>query len=343
MRSVILAVLTCFATIPCRAELPVVVEIDAIRADAKTRIAAGDLSGLLADADKYLQKKERLADGRWKLAILYGALNFGFSADGHASRDWVQIESGLRALTEKQPSSANAWVFLAAWHEYHAWAMRGSGYVDTVSKDNEAAFERGLAQARAVLDAHRNSDNPAWYVSRMSVGGALGESPQDLDRLFFEAIRHEPGYQQIWFTRLAFLEPKWGGSIEDMVSFINSAARITSATEGRGMMARLLLTADDSGYSEVKKRPEIAWDAVKVSYDDVLKRFPDDWNAQRFFFEACRRSDKPEARHLLTFVKQAPSDALFKRKSAAYAQCVAWANDALAVPPTRDSGTGSSK
>jgi len=102
MRSVILAVLICFAAIPCRAELPVVVEIDAIRADAKTRIAAGDLESLLADADRYLQKKERLADGRWKLAILYGALNFGFSADGHTPRDWAQIESALQALTEKQ-------------------------------------------------------------------------------------------------------------------------------------------------------------------------------------------------------------------------------------------------
>jgi hypothetical protein len=121
------------------------------------------------------------------------------------------------------------------------------------------------------------------------------------------------------------------------------SARITSTTEGRGMMARLLLVADDSGYSEVKKRPEIAWETVKVSYDDVLKRFPDGWNAQRFFFEACRRSDKLEARHLLTFVKQAPSDALFKRKAAAYIQCVEWANDALAVTPKREPGSCSSK
>jgi hypothetical protein len=110
MRPLLFAVLACLAAMPCRAELPVVVEINAMQADAKTRIAAGEFDGLLADADKYLKDKERLADGRWKLAILYGALNRGFTADAHMPRDWAQFESALQALAENRPASANAWL-----------------------------------------------------------------------------------------------------------------------------------------------------------------------------------------------------------------------------------------
>ena len=42
---------------------------------------------------------------------------------------------------------------------------------------------------------------------------------------------------------------------------------------------------------------------VKRSFGDVLTRYPDEINAQRFFFEACGAPTRPRPRRLLAFVK----------------------------------------
>lgn len=343
MRTLIVLVLLWFAAASCRAELPSYLAVEAMHDDAATRIAAGQFDGLLADADKYLASRERFADGRWKLAILLGGVRRGFSQNARSPQDWAQYETALKALAARHPASADAWLFLAVLEDSHAWAERGGGYSSTVSDAGASAFHRYLSQSRDWLDGHKMAANPAWYELRISVGGALGDSPEALDRLFFEAIKREPGYQQTWFSRMMFLTPKWGGDIGDMVGFINHAARVTSPTEGRGMMARLVWIASEQGYDLTLIAPEIDWTTVKVSIDDVLRRYPDEWNAQWFFFEACKHSDKAEAQHLLSFIKSPPSPALLRQNASVYGLCLDWATGKIPAFVMRDHETGTTK
>ena len=92
------------------------------------------------------------------------------------------------------------------------------------------------------------------------------------------------------------------------------------------MMARLLWAASKEGYDEPLTNPKVGWDAVKASFEDVLQHYPDDWNAQWFFIQACKHGDKAEAAHLLAFVKQPPSKALFEPSGVPFDGCAAWAN-----------------
>ena len=325
MRTLLVAALLSIAAMACRAELPLYVAVEDLHADAARRVAAGQFEGLVIDADRYLKTEERFADGRWKLAVLWWGISHALEHGDLSRAEWARDEAIATALAKKRPDSPNAWLMVATLQDARAWAARGNATASELDAAQEGGFEQHMQKARSLLAAHPAPANPAWYAEVLSAEGDLGAGPTALDEIFADALRHAPGYQQTWFTRLHYLEPKWGGSVDDMARFINRGAADTSSAEGRGMMARLLWAASKEGYDEPITNPQVDWNDVKGSFEDVLKRYPDDWNAQWFFIQACRRGDRPEAAHLLAFIKQAPSDRLFGSSGVPFDGCAAWA------------------
>jgi hypothetical protein len=300
-----------------------------LRADAADAIAAGQFGRLLDEADQALKSRERIVDGRWKLALLLGGMRRGFERAVHSPEDWATLEKSLRAQAAAHPESPNAWLLVAVLEDSHAWALRGPGNAPEVPAMGFDAFKRYNERARTVLEEHPARANPAWFALRIKVGGELHETDEALDRLFDDAIRREPDYQQTWFSRVTFLEPQWGGSVEAVVRLANRGAKDLSPAEGRGMMARVLWLVRDSGVTEALTHRDVDWNVLKASMDDVIRRYPDDWNAQPFLFEACARSDKAEARHLASFVKEAPIAELLDDNVAGFRACQEWTRSDL--------------
>ena len=329
MRHVLLAFFLWLAAASCHAVNATQAAEESLHEDAAARIAAGQFESLLSDADKSLKSRERIADGRWKLALLIGGMRRGFERAVRSPEDWAAFDKTLRSLAAMHPDSPDAWLFVAVLADSHAWAARGHGTADGITTMGFDAFRRYNEQARTALDEHPVHANPAWYALRIRVGGALHESGEQLDRLFADAFQREPGYQQTWFSRMTFFEPQWGGSVEEVVRFANRGAPDTSPTEGRGMMVRLLGLAYDSGVATAMTDPGVNWDTLKASMEDVLQRYPDDWNAQPFFFVACSHSDKAEARHLLGFIKEPPIAEALNGNVEVFQACVDWANGKL--------------
>lgn len=340
MRRLLILLAAWFTASACHAELPTIEAIDAMHADAGARIAAGRFDSLLAEADTDLQTQARLADGRWKLAILLGGMRRGFAQNAHSPADWQAHETALKSLAARHPDSPNAWLFLAILAHSHAWAERGQGYADTVSEDGVAAFQRYLTQARTLLDTHKVPANPAWHALRLNVGGALGESRASLDALFAAAIKRQPDYVQTWQARETYLEPKWGGRIEDVIALAQLGGRTVSAREGRGMMVEVLAAAFDCNCNALMSHPGIDWAEVRASMDDVLQRWPDDVNAQRYFLIACEHADKPLVQHLLPSVTAPPSPTLIGANARVFELCRAWAQGKIASFAMRDHDSG---
>ena len=314
-------------SLPCHADLPSYAPVVAMHADVSERVTEEQFDGLLQDADRFQRSQERFPDGRWKLAVFYRGLRDGFLKGGIQESDWTRYQSKLLALTNRYPKSSNAWLMLAAMYDGHAWAVRGGGYANTVSEEGNARFHALLEQSREVLERHKavTSGNPQWYALRINIGGSAGDDPAKLDAVFSEALRKSPNYQQTWFSRLHFLTPKWGGTTETMVAFITRAARFPSPTDGTGLTARLLWFAEGDGYPVLVEQPGIDWAVVKKSYDDVLDRFPVDFNAQHFAVEACfGKFDKTEATRLVARVKTVPTEEDNSREALLYRTCVAW-------------------
>lgn len=336
-----LLALSCFS-LTCNADAPRYANVDNLYANVARRVAAGEFESLLQEAVRYQKSQERLPDGRWKLAVFYDVLGWGYARAAHGEDAWSRMQSALATQADAHPTSSNAWLMLAALSESHAWAVRGSGYIDTVSPAGYTRFQELLEESRAVLYGHRSAlaDNPQWYAMRIAIGGYEGDAPAELDAVFAEAQRNSPGYQQTWFVRLNFLTPKWGGSVAQMVDFIVRSAQLPSATDGLGLTARLLRYADEDEYPDLVRQPGIDWAVVKKAYDDVLARFPVNFNAQYYVLEACGKSDKDETRHLLERVRaDAPHPDLGTR-AGIYSLCADWADGKIPGFALPDAITG---
>ena len=210
MRALVFLLALLFVSLTCRADLPPYAPVVEMHTDVSQRIKAGQLEGLLLDADRFQKSQERFPDGRWKLAVFYRGLRDGFSDHAIREADWTRYQLTLTALANRHPASSNGWLMLAALHDSHAWAVRGGGYSNTVSDDANARFAALLEQSREVLNKHKAalSSNPQWYAQRIAIGGSAGDDARELDAIFEEGVRKEPGYQQTWFNRLHFMTPK---------------------------------------------------------------------------------------------------------------------------------------
>ncbi len=325
MRTVLAALALSVAAAASHAELPNFAAVDALHEQARAQIAKGQYEALLADIDQALASKARIPDGRWQLALLLGGVRRGLKAEARSEADWTRLDAALRTLARTHPASPNAWLLVAVMEDSHAWALRGGGYVDTVTDAGAAGFTRHLTKARTLLEAHPMPSNPAWFALQLSVDTGLGADRRTLDQIFAEALKREPDYQQTWFERMNRLLPKWGGTEAEMMALLQQAAQSTSS-ERRGMMTRLMEFSVASGYPEVMQWPTPDWADIKAAFDDELAVFPDDANAQWFFIQACARGDRSEARHLLAFVKQPPSPQLFGAAGFSFDMAAAWAS-----------------
>ncbi|HEY8975455.1 MAG TPA: hypothetical protein VIN75_14655 [Burkholderiaceae bacterium] len=155
-----------------------------------------------------------------------------------------------------------------------------------------------------------------------------------------EAIERQPDHVQAWQSRENYLEPKWGGRLEDVIALAELGHRTVSPGEGRGMMVEVLEIGLDCNCSGLLNHPGIDWEAVRASMDDVLQRYPDEINAQRCLLIACKRADKALAQHLVPWVKAAPSPFLTDGNVGMFEQRRAWTQGRKASFGVFDAATG---
>jgi hypothetical protein len=305
------------------------------RVDANLRTS--NVASLDAEADKLRISKARFEDGRWRLSMFFGAIGDSLPkmiADRTARKS---LELKLDAYVRTHPKSMNAALIMAMLLEAEAWEARGHGYADTVSPKAWREFKEKMGQARAVLDGSKQtlSGNPAWFTERIDLATYTGEGENIGTALLVESIEREPRYLPNYFAGLVQKSPRWGGTRTAMVSFINRMGLNSPTARSEGLYARLVWFAEND-YPSIEADPAIAWAEMTRSFDAILRTYPAERNAQKFFFMACMHSDKPEAVKLLNFVHAAPIPDLLVSNGPLFGMCTDWANGSLAQFITRD-------
>jgi hypothetical protein len=309
-------------------------EAEGVRQRAVAWVRALEFKALDAQADAWRRSRARVADGRWKLALLYEGLEEGLPeivADETRRR---ALESAVDDYVVLHPRSANAGLFRAKVYEAEGWAARGLGLANTIPPGGSARFRSAMGQARDALDRGREAmaANPHWYKERIDIATYLGEDPTIGAALLHESSIREPRYLPTWFAALAQATPRWGGSERAMMAFANDANRdAPEATRAEGLYAALVWTGS-SEYPGMLDDAALDWPAMRRSMDTFVHRYPAERNAQKLLFMACRRADKGEARKLLPLIRQpASEEALGHRNVAAYQQCLDWAHGKVAA------------
>ena len=93
------------------------------------------------------------------------------------------------------------------------------------------------------------------------------------------------------------------------------------------MYARIYWSASQTQYGrDLFTDSDVIWEKMKKGIDDVLKRYPDQWNINNFALFACLANDKEKARELFNLIKQPIIWKVWKSE-ADYQQYKAWANE----------------
>lgn len=102
-----------------------------------------------------------------------------------------------------------------------AWHARGSGYANTVTGAGWKLFRERLAAAEAALTKawQLNAHDPRIAVKMMKVELGQGQGRDRMELWFLRAMELDPNDYDACNSKLWYFEPKWYGSVSDMLAF----------------------------------------------------------------------------------------------------------------------------
>ncbi|RSM76041.1 hypothetical protein DMH04_36655 [Kibdelosporangium aridum] len=187
-----------------------------------------------------------------------------------------------------------------------AWAIRGSGWADSVGEDRAKMFLATLEKARGPLQAAADMlpDDPTPWATMLTMGMGLGLDRSEQDAIWAETVRRGPTLYPAHWTRLQVLAEKWYGSHDEMSQF--AVQTVNNAPHGDPVTAMIVVACFEV-YVQAKvmaqretKNPDLralAEALFKQSYANVApasnrwmqaeKPHPRTYEAHNYFAAAC--------------------------------------------------------
>jgi hypothetical protein len=300
-----------------------------ISSAAKEAFLSSNFAELERMSLAYRTEKSRTSSGLWKLTLFYLGIDQAIWA---ASKEGTQALEKLETVTNKwavqYPDSPAAHIAYSMALITHGWTFRGGGYASSVRPESWAPFRRYIAMARKNLETHKAvaSRDPSWYETMLTIARAEAWDADQFDSLLNEALKREPLFYQTYFSALRYLLPQWHGDVRAIETFAQDAARRTSEVEGRGMYARIYWYASQAEFrNNLFDGTLVFWPRMKAGFEDVIAKYPDDWNLSNYAKFACLAKDKPKTKELLarlgsSVVLEAWEPATLLQK------CIAWSS-----------------
>ncbi len=289
-------------------------------------------------AQEYRVDRSRTPSGVWKLTCLYAGIPSYFASTNLKDENyWSSIKSTTEEWIKEYPKSPTPYISHAIVMRLYAWKFRGGGLARTVHEEAWQPFFEHLNNAKAFLEKHKEiaSTDPHWYEAMAHTAIGLSLKKSEFLKIVNEGLRKEPLYYELYFTATHYFTPKWHGSAEEIEEFANSAVTRTKEQEGLGMYTRVYWAAKQYQYGErLFADSNVVWEKMKKGIDDVLKRYPDQWNINNLTLFACLAKDREKARELFQLIKEPPLNAVWKSNSN-YLSFKSWAYGASGsdLPP----------
>lgn len=271
--------------------------------------------------------KARTPSGVWKLGLFYSGIDE--LADMRLASDviWNAIDQEMQAWESAYPESPTPRVARATLMLRRAWSHRGTAYAHEVTPEQWQQFHRYLNQTHAYLETARHvaAVDPEWHVLLLSVAKAQAWPDAAFDALLDAALDQEPYYYSTYLVAGSRAQPRWGGSAGKLEQLARAAITRTNELDGNGVYTRIYWQALVEVYlGTLFVESKVDWATMKSGMDDVLKKYPEPWNANHFASFACFARDRDKTRELLDRVGEQPIiEGWCNRRQ--YQQCRAWA------------------
>jgi len=255
------------------------------------------------------QPGRRTATGESELSSYRKGLGRVFRGKkGASDAFFVEMESLTGQWVTEHPRSALAHVLHANAILERAWFHRGVGYSNTVSPLAWKEFQKHVRRASEYLAANAEMvfSDSSGHVTALWVGRAAGWGEAQLRAMARDGLMKRPDDDDLYTAMLTALLPKWGGTARQLDQYIEQVVADTKATQGMAMYARLYERASREQFAQALFEESGArWPQMKQGFDDLLSRYPDPANVNRYAYFACMAQDRPTATALLAKIGDA--------------------------------------
>ena len=295
------AALCCLA--PAAARAGEQEERDAIYAEARDDFVAGRFDRLEERAEDFRTNERVTASGVPKLTVVVDSFAPKYVYDSGSDEErFARYATQLADWRKAYPFSSLASVLTAREHQRRAWAIRGHGFASTVPAEAWPGFFEQIGLARKELERSRSfsAEDPEWYREALDVARDDGLSRVARDRLAEEALARHPRHIAIWHAILIQKLARWGGSPAEFDDAVDRIVARTATVDGQTAYARSYWwLADIEHGAWLFKRTLAKWPRMKQGFEDVVARYPTDWNLNIYAAFACIADDMPTLRALL--------------------------------------------
>jgi hypothetical protein len=271
---------------------------------------------------------ERTAAGTQKLQFFYdGLLEYAHLQQKSMNappdeREWEGMFRHVQEWIDEAPSPA-AFVTLAKFHRDLGWQWRGLGVTNTVNDSALKPFRKQLQIAHEILAAHKSeaASDPEWYVTMEDLACEQEWTEKASEALYAEATAKNRYYDRVYYSIANRLEPKWGGSWDQVERFADFAARNTKDKLDDLLYVRIYMATEYCNCTDGRTRWD--WNRIKSDFHNLQKRYPEPWNTNAFAYYACQKRDKAAAKSVIDKLP-AIIEPAWDYDTDAYEQCKAW-------------------
>lgn len=262
-----------------------------------------DYAGLEAMARHFRETRVRTPSGTWKLPYFYYGLEDGlpiYGGDGSCHADLIAFSRAWHKASPKDPTPI---VAEAMAQQRYAECLRGNGYADTVSPEQMAAFQRNARAAHDLLEQNKAiaSADPQFYAVSADLAIDLGLDRERMTALLKEAAGRYPTYYTTYLQAARYYLPQWYGQRFDIDKLARFATAHARPVEGVSAYARVMWSTDECQCFRIA---EVDPEQMKTSMAEIMRAYPNSWNALAFARFSCRLEDAGEARKYYALVTQ---------------------------------------
>lgn len=237
----------------------------------------------------------RASDGSWIIDFFQTAFDNQFRgpSDDH-------VKFWLLPWERDRPQSAAVAIVQAIRWQRRAWEARGGTY--SVPGEAMQLFRDRLLLASKALEKSESLGprSAMWYWVALIIAGSSGQPVPQFDALFEEAVTKFPTYQPLYFTRMNYLMPQWGGSFDEVDKFVERSVQRTKAVDGEAFYAWLYVDIVRKIDGNLFETTRARWPRMKRGFEDMVKRYPDPYNRNFFAAYACLARDRETTARLMS-------------------------------------------
>lgn len=278
----------------------------------------------------YINDEERTPSGTWKITFYYEGIESYARTLGKDEKKFDEAEEKALRWVKNQPNSSSGYIAYSSILIKRAWMYRGGGWATEVKKEAWEPFYKNIAKSKKYLyDSYKiASSDPCWYENMLRISTVESWEKESFNLLFNEAVEKYPYYYQNYFEAAGYLLPKWNGSISEVELFAQKSVELTNKKEKKGIYARIYWSLSQGmGGEPLFIGSDTIWSNMKNAMDDVLDKYPDQWNVNSFAYLSCWARDKDKTRNLLDKIKGEPIiEAWGGGYVSIYNECKNWAS-----------------